>query len=100
MRTDLARQWSLPELAKLVHLSSSQLGRVFVDSFGKTPIAYLSMLRAEQMARLLRTENMSVAQAARLVGWTSRNHAARLFRQAVGVTPSRYRQLAHRCDAA
>lgn len=76
-----------------MHLSPSQLGRLFVDAYGKTPMTYLSTLRAERLARLLRETDLPVEAAMRQVGWYSRGHAARMFRQAVGVTPNRYRQL-------
>lgn len=92
LREDPARRWTLPELADAVHLSLSQLGRVFVDAYGKTPMTYLTTLRAEHLARLLRETDLSIEQAMAEVGWHSRGHAARLFRQAVGITPSRYRQ--------
>lgn len=55
LRGELARRWTLRDLAEGVHLSPSQLGRVFVEAFGKSPIAYLTMLRVERMAHLLRT---------------------------------------------
>lgn len=84
-------RWTLKGLAQAVHLSPSQLSRVFVEAYGKTPRAYLTMLRAEHLARLLRETELSIEQASREVGWASRNHAARLFRECVGVTPSRYR---------
>ncbi|GAA1488227.1 AraC family transcriptional regulator [Brachybacterium sacelli] len=87
------QRWTLQELAAAVHLSPSQLGRVFVDAYGKTPMTYLSTLRAERLARLLRETDMPVEAAMREVGWHTRGHAARLFRQAAGVTPTRYRQL-------
>lgn len=87
-----ARPWTLHELAAAVHLSPSQLGRVFVDAYGKTPMTYLTTLRAEHLARLLRETDLPVVQAMRQVGWHSRGHAARLFRQAVGLTPTHYRQ--------
>lgn len=87
------QRWTLRELAAAVHLSPSQLGRVFVDAYGKTPMTYLSTLRAERLARLLRDTDLPVEAAMRQVGWHSRGHAARMFRQAVGVTPTRYRQL-------
>lgn len=45
------------------------------------------------MARLLRDTDLTVEQAAREVGWSSRNHAARLFRQCLGIGPGRYRKL-------
>lgn len=87
------RRWTLTELAAAVHLSPSQLGRVFVDAYGKTPMTYLATVRAERLARLLRETDLPVETAMRKVGWHSRGHAARMFRQAVGVTPTRYREL-------
>lgn len=86
-------RWTLQSLAAAVHLSPSQLGRLFVDAYGKSPISYLMTLRAERLAGLLRETHMPIEEAMRQVGWNSRGHAARLFRQAVGVTPTRYRQL-------
>lgn len=93
LRDKPARRWTLGELADAVHLSASQLGRVFVDAYGMTPMTYLTTLRAEHLARLLRETDLPVEEAMREVGWRSRGHAARLFRQAVGLTPGRYRQL-------
>lgn len=93
LRDDPARRWTLSELAEGVHLSPSQLGRVFVDAYGMTPMTHLTTLRAEHLARLLRETNLPVELAMREVGWRSRGHAARLFRQAIGLTPARYRQL-------
>ncbi|MDZ5079170.1 AraC family transcriptional regulator [Nesterenkonia sp. HG001] len=93
LRSGPEQRWTLQELATAVHLSPSQLGRLFVDAYGKTPMTYLSTLRAERLARLLRETDLPVEAAMRQVGWYSRGHAARMFRQAVGVTPNRYRQL-------
>ncbi|GAB3062900.1 hypothetical protein GCM10027079_32290 [Sediminivirga luteola] len=94
LRDSPAERWTLDRLARTVHLSRAQLSRVFVDAYGMTPLAYLTTLRAEQMARLLRETDLTVEQAAREVGWSSRNHAARLFRQCVGVSPGQYRRVA------
>ncbi len=93
LRSDIARCWSSPELAALAHLSVKQLSRVFVDAYGKTPGAYLTMLRVQEMARLLRETDLPVAEAGRRVGWRSRNRATTAFREAVGITPSRYRAM-------
>lgn len=94
MRSDFTRRWSLTELAETVHLSVPQFHRVFVDAYGKTPQTYLTMLRAEELARLLRETDLPIEVAMRKVGWNTRGHAARFFRQYLGVTPSRYRELA------
>lgn len=93
LSADRARPWKVPELAEEVHLSISQFRRVFVNAFGKSPIAYLTMLRAERMAELLRTTDLLVSVIANEVGWADPEFAARQFRRSVGVSPSRYRQI-------
>ncbi|MCB1297603.1 MAG: helix-turn-helix transcriptional regulator [Microthrixaceae bacterium] len=92
IRDDPARQWTVPELADAVHLSPSQLRRVFVEAFGKAPIAYLTMVRTERMAQLLRSTVLPVRQIAGEVGWADADFAARQFRRGLGVTPTTYRQ--------
>lgn len=93
LRTEPERRWSVTELADEVHLSKSQVGRLFVEAFGKSPIAYLTMLRTERMAVLLRTTDAPIAVIAEEVGWSDPDFAARQFRRSVGVTPSGYRAL-------
>ncbi len=93
LRDELERRWTLRELAETLHLSVSQLDRVFVAGFGKPPIAYLAMLRAERMAHLLRATDMPVSTIARQVGWSDADFASRQFRRNVGVTPTRYRAM-------
>ncbi|MFH5211157.1 helix-turn-helix domain-containing protein [Antrihabitans spumae] len=93
-----AKQWTLHLLAARVHLSPSQLSRVFTDAYGKTPLAYLTMLRAENLAKSLRETDLSIETAMREVGWRSRGHAAQQFRKYVGLTPTRYRQLTLRAS--
>lgn len=93
LRAEPERRWSITELADEVHLSKSQVGRLFVEAFGKSPIAYLTMLRTERMAALLRTTDASIAAIAYEVGWRDPDFAAHQFRRSVGVTPSGYRAL-------
>lgn len=93
LRENPARRWTLDDLAAEVHLSPSRLSSVFVEAYGKTPLAYLTMLRAEHLAKYLHETDLTVAAAMLRVGWHSRSHATRLFRQYVGVTPGHYRQM-------
>lgn len=93
LRENPGRRWTLEELAAEVHLSPSRLSSVFVDAYGKTPLAFLTMLRAERLARLLRETDLTVTVAMQRVGWHSRSHATRLFREYVGVTPGHYRTM-------
>lgn len=98
LRDAPAEQWTLDALAGRVHLSPSQLSRVFTDAYGKTPLAYLTMLRAEHLAKSLRETDLPIETAMRQVGWRSRGHAAQQFRKYVGLTPTRYRQLTQRAS--
>lgn len=93
LRVELDRHWTVTELAARAHLSVSQLRRVFVDAFGKSPISYLTMLRAERMAHLLRVEDAPISDIAARVGWNDPDFAARQFRRSIGVSPSEYRRI-------
>lgn len=93
LREAPARRWTLDDLAAEVHLSPSRLSSVFVDAYGKTPLTYLTMIRAEYLAKYLRETDLTVSAAMQRVGWHSRSHATRLFRQYVGVTPGHYRRI-------
>ncbi|GAA1318168.1 hypothetical protein GCM10020360_13400 [Nonlabens tegetincola] len=99
LANELDRRWSVPNLAEEVHLSPSQLRRVFTEAFGKSPIAYLTMLRAERMARLLEITNSPISVIAALVGWGDPDFAARQFRRSVGVSPSDYRRISRKGPA-
>jgi len=93
LRSALPKRWTLQTLAEEVHLSPTHLSRVFVEAFGRTPLSYLNMLRSEEMARLLRETDLPIGTIAPQVGWADPGHAARVFREHVGVTPSRYRAM-------
>ena len=99
IRDDPARQWTVQELAEGVHLSPSQLRRVFVEAFGKAPIAYLTMVRTERMAYLLRSTMLPIKQIAAEVGWADADFAGRQFRRNLGVTPTTYRQFVCASDS-
>ena len=87
----LAEPWTLNSLAEEIHLSRSQLARSFDAAVGTSPMAYLRKMRVERMARLLATTDLSVAEAARAVGWTNQFHASQVFHVAFGMSPTEYR---------
>lgn len=91
LRARLAEPWSLDALAEEVHLSRSQLVRAFDATAGMSPMAYLRQMRVERMARPLASTDLSVAEAARSVGWRSQFRASQCFHAAYGVSPTEYR---------
>lgn len=92
MQNDIARRWSLAELAAHACLLTSQYNRLFKESFGVTPITYLSILRVQEMVRLLRETDLLIGEITDQVGWCHHcGHATLVFRRYMGVTPFRYR---------
>jgi len=78
-------------LARHVGLSERQLRRRFRAKYGKTLRRYLSDLRLEQAAELLRTTRLGIKQIAVEVGCANVAWFAKLFKRAYGVPPSDFR---------
>ncbi|MBD8021362.1 helix-turn-helix transcriptional regulator [Brevibacterium sp. Re57] len=93
LRKNPQEQWTLYKLAEAIHLSPKQLSRVFSATYGKTPLAYLTIVRVEEMARLLRQTSLPIGEVGRLVGWNSRSRACQAFRECTEMTPKQYRKV-------
>jgi two-component system, response regulator YesN len=83
---------SVADAAALVGLSPNYLSALFHRRTGSTISLYLSKLRVEEAARLIR-EGASVAEAAAAVGYADTRHFARKFKSITGSLPS---ELLHR----
>jgi transcriptional regulator GlxA family with amidase domain len=92
LESDFQRSWAIDSLARLAHLSASQLNRVFKQATGQTPIDYLIKLRLQQAMRLLRTSELTMTQIASRVGFDDSNYFSRQFHKVHKISPSRYRQ--------
>lgn len=90
LREDPGRRWSVRDLASEVSLSVSQLTRLFHEGLGIGPAAFLRNLRIDRMAIQLMEDQLSVAEASRATGWSSRSAASRAFKRRYGVSPSSF----------
>lgn len=90
LHADLAAHWTVDALANEVHISSRQLQRLFEETLHESFSDHLTRLRVEEMARLLRETDDTVAVVAARVGW-SRGHAVEKFRGFFTITPAQYR---------
>ena len=89
---NLHRTVTRREVAAAVHLSEPHLGRVVRAATGATVLERLTEMRLARAKSLLVESTLSVSQIANQVGIASFSHFARLFRRAVGVTPTDYRR--------
>lgn len=89
---DLARRWTLTDLAGPLHLTPGHLVRLFKAATGLPPMAYLAQLRAEHAAVLLLHSSEPMTGIGRAVGWPDQNHFARRFKAHYGISPTSYRR--------
>jgi len=88
---DLARPWTVPELAGRAGLSPSSLYRQFRDQLGSGPVEWLTRARAEAAATLLVQTELSVGAVGRRVGWPDPSYTSRRFASVYQVSPTAYR---------
>ena len=94
-----AHDWTIGSLATKVGVSRAVLAERFRHYLGEPPIAYLTRLRLQLGARLLRTTRESVAEIAMKVGY-SEAAFNRAFRRTFGAPPARFRKSENSSKAA
>jgi AraC family transcriptional regulator len=91
IRASLAADLTIDELATLAGLSSFHFARVFRRETGETPHQFVTRVRLEEAARLLRASDQTVLQIALAVGFESASHFSVQFKRGYGMTPFAYR---------
>ncbi len=81
----------IEELARIAHLSVSQLQRKFRRIYETTPVQYITKLRLHEACELLKDPNNSITQIAFHCGFGSSSFFSTQFRQSMGESPSSYR---------
>ncbi|CAG9184948.1 AraC family transcriptional regulator [Cupriavidus pampae] len=82
---------SVDALAQIAFLSRSSFMARFTEVVGLPPMTVLRKLRMRQAASMLNTEELSVDQIARSVGYASRSSFLKAFHDAYDTLPSDYR---------
>ena len=90
---NLGANIAVKNLADLLGLSPHHFGQAFKASVGVSPHRYLVVQRVRRAEELLRANDFSISEIARLVGFSSQSHLTLHFRKASGTTPARYRRL-------
>lgn len=79
-------------LAKISHISVSQLERRFKKLFKITPLKYIHQVRLHAATQLLSRTRNSIGNIAIDCGFYDQSHFTRLFKAAQGVSPLEYRK--------
>ncbi len=89
MHADPARAWTVEELARKAALSRSVFFDRFTGAVGVPPIEYLLGWRMAIAKNLLRQQDISLAEIAERVGYSSASTFSTAFSRYVGQPPSR-----------
>ncbi|MEM9160192.1 MAG: AraC family transcriptional regulator [Verrucomicrobiota bacterium] len=81
----------IEDLARVAHLSVSQLQRRFRKAYDTSPVQYINNLRLHEACELLKTSDYSVTHIAHDCGFGSSSFFSTQFRQSLGESPSAYR---------
>ena len=81
----------LDALAAAAGLSRYHFARSFADTYGDTPMRYLTRRRIERAQDLLRAANLTVTEVCMMVGFSSLGSFSSRFRELVGESPTQYR---------
>lgn len=80
------------EIAESIGVNEDYLSRVFKRELGITPWDYLNRYRVFRARELLEKTFDSMGEVAHKVGFSDAAYFSRVFRQAMGVSPSAYRE--------
>lgn len=86
-----AENINLADVARVTHVSTFHLCKIFKKATGLTFIEYRNRLRIESAKRLLGNPNLNVSEIAYSVGFQSLTQFNRLFRRVVGRAPTDFR---------
>lgn len=94
MQQDFHRSPTLSEISRSVHLSPFHFHRRFTELFGLTPKHFLLECQIFEAKRQLMARQKELAQIASDCGFAHQSHFTSRFKQATGLTPTRWRRVA------
>jgi AraC-like DNA-binding protein len=93
MQQEFHRGPTLVEIAKQVDLSPFHFHRRFTDLLGLTPKQYMLECQIHEAKTELLSRNKELAAIARDCGFAHQSHFTSRFKQATGLTPTRWRRM-------
>ncbi|HFC04325.1 MAG TPA: helix-turn-helix domain-containing protein [Rhizobiales bacterium] len=92
LRNRLAKQFTIPDIAAMAHMSPRTLIRHFKKTTGQPPQIWLTSQRIKQACRLLETSPANIESIALSCGFKTPETFRHHFRKQIGTSPSMYRK--------
>ena len=88
---NLSDDMTVYSLGEAMHFNPAYLSRVFMQATGVHLSQYIIDMRVEKAKELLRKQDVKIADAAKMAGFSSANYFSRLFKKTTGYTPQQFR---------
>lgn len=97
IKCNYAQRLTLASLGELVDMHPNYLCALFREHAGQTVVEYITQVRVEAAARLLRTTDLPINRVAEQCGFRSESLLYKYFKTALGITPNAYRKGTSSC---
>lgn len=91
IHTHLDRDLSLAEIAGVVNISPTYFASLFKQAMAISPHQYVIQQRVERAKLMLKKTDLTIADIALQVGFSSQSHLTHQFKQFTGMTPKQVR---------
>ncbi|SKA92933.1 PAS domain S-box-containing protein [Prosthecobacter debontii] len=92
IRQHFRERITVEELAGMVHISTRQLHRKFVETFGVSPQTFIMKLRIQAACDALQHEDAQIGIVATEMGFCDQSSFTQHFHRHVGITPLKYQR--------
>jgi len=83
--------YTVESLAEIAAMSRSAFAEHFAACFGRSPMSFVNHVRLQRAAQLLTLGTPSIDEIAKTVGYSSRSHFSRAFKDHSGQSPNAFR---------
>lgn len=83
--------YTVESLADSAAMSRSAFAEHFSGSFGRSPMSFVNHVRMQHAGQLLTVGNISIDEITKSVGYSSRSHFSRAFKDHSGMSPKTFR---------
>ena len=91
IHTHLDRELSLEQMAAVIHISPTYFASLFKHATGISPHQYVIRQRVKRAKSLLLKTDLTIADIAFQVGFSSQSHLTQQFKRFTGMTPRQVR---------
>lgn len=92
VHADLARPWTVADMAREAGVSRSSFAAAFTSAVGESPLDYVTSWRIYRAKVLLSSSDDALAEIASRVGYDSDTALSRAFKRRVGMPPGAFRR--------